>query len=255
MPKINKEGMEKISAIVRKSNQSFFLFVAVFFLLTLIVLSFLVLLSTMKLSYESGVAGQQKNQGKLIGGDRDTGGCLVGAGYSWCEAKKKCLRVWEEPCVDRDLTPEEKVKKYIEDNISFLALGNNENRPLNVSEINFISDHSVFVGYDDGQNFYNAEAEFRFSSAGEILIDKFVIKNKNGQEYAPQSCEVDSDCVPLPSQCHPHICINKKDAAKFVKPEACTMMFDVQAAYSAQDCVCDESAKECLDKNLNKTGE
>ncbi len=33
-----------------------------------------------------------------IGGDKDAGGCLIGAGYSWCEAKQKCLRVWEEKC-------------------------------------------------------------------------------------------------------------------------------------------------------------
>jgi hypothetical protein len=36
----------------------------------------------------------------IIGGDRDQGGCLVGAGYSWCPSKNKCLRVWEEPCDD-----------------------------------------------------------------------------------------------------------------------------------------------------------
>jgi hypothetical protein len=35
---------------------------------------------------------------QLIGGDVDEGGCLIGAGYSWCEAKGKCLRVWEEEC-------------------------------------------------------------------------------------------------------------------------------------------------------------
>jgi len=35
---------------------------------------------------------------KLIGGDKDEGGCLIGAGYSWCEQKQKCLRVWEETC-------------------------------------------------------------------------------------------------------------------------------------------------------------
>lgn len=38
------------------------------------------------------------NETKIIGGDKDEGGCLVGAGYSWCEAKNKCLRVWEEKC-------------------------------------------------------------------------------------------------------------------------------------------------------------
>lgn len=35
---------------------------------------------------------------KNIGGDRDEYGCLVAAGYSWCEEKQKCLREWEEPC-------------------------------------------------------------------------------------------------------------------------------------------------------------
>jgi hypothetical protein len=34
----------------------------------------------------------------VVGGDRDEHGCIGSAGYSWCEAKAKCLRVWEEPC-------------------------------------------------------------------------------------------------------------------------------------------------------------
>jgi len=34
----------------------------------------------------------------LIGGQKDAGGCLIAAGYSWCEPKKKCLRPWEEKC-------------------------------------------------------------------------------------------------------------------------------------------------------------
>lgn len=40
---------------------------------------------------------------KTIGGDKDAGGCLIGAGYSWCEAKKKCIRVWEERCDGKDM--------------------------------------------------------------------------------------------------------------------------------------------------------
>ncbi|MBN2517462.1 MAG: hypothetical protein JXB14_01315 [Candidatus Altiarchaeota archaeon] len=35
---------------------------------------------------------------KPIGGDKDEHGCLIAAGYSWCEPKQKCLRTWEEPC-------------------------------------------------------------------------------------------------------------------------------------------------------------
>jgi hypothetical protein len=35
---------------------------------------------------------------KPIGGDKDKHGCLGPAGYTWCEAKKKCIRPWEEKC-------------------------------------------------------------------------------------------------------------------------------------------------------------
>ena len=35
----------------------------------------------------------------LIGGEKDEYGCLISAGYTWCELKKKCIRLWEENCV------------------------------------------------------------------------------------------------------------------------------------------------------------
>jgi len=35
---------------------------------------------------------------KPIGGETDSHGCLIATGYSWCEPKQKCLRIWEEPC-------------------------------------------------------------------------------------------------------------------------------------------------------------
>lgn len=34
----------------------------------------------------------------VVGGDRDAHGCIPSAGYTWCEPKQKCLRVWEEAC-------------------------------------------------------------------------------------------------------------------------------------------------------------
>jgi len=44
------------------------------------------------------------DQGKatttMVGNDRDEHGCIGSAGYSWCEAKQKCLRIWEEPCAE-----------------------------------------------------------------------------------------------------------------------------------------------------------
>jgi len=51
-------------------------------------------------------SNQVKNQEKinddsqLLGADRDEHGCIPSAGYSWCEIKNKCLRIWEEECVD-----------------------------------------------------------------------------------------------------------------------------------------------------------
>ncbi|MFH0891659.1 MAG: DUF333 domain-containing protein [Candidatus Falkowbacteria bacterium] len=45
---------------------------------------------------EPGAADKESG---LIGGQKDEHGCLVAAGYSWCEAKEKCLRTWEDPCV------------------------------------------------------------------------------------------------------------------------------------------------------------
>jgi hypothetical protein len=59
---------------------------------------------------QSGAAGADTNAGQpenvpaengqagLIGGQKDEHGCLTPAGYSWCEAKQKCLRIWEEDC-------------------------------------------------------------------------------------------------------------------------------------------------------------
>ena len=40
----------------------------------------------------------QTENNQLVGGDRDAHGCIGSAGYSWCEAKDKCLRSWEEAC-------------------------------------------------------------------------------------------------------------------------------------------------------------
>ncbi len=34
----------------------------------------------------------------LVGNDEDEHGCKASAGFSWCEIKQKCLRLWEEKC-------------------------------------------------------------------------------------------------------------------------------------------------------------
>lgn len=55
---------------------------------------------------------------QVVGGDKDEHGCIPSAGYSWCESKNKCLRVWEEPCIgenDKDRIDEIKsqIKKAL----------------------------------------------------------------------------------------------------------------------------------------------
>jgi len=41
---------------------------------------------------------EQQNKPQVVGGDKDAHGCIGSAGYTWCEAKQKCLRSWEEKC-------------------------------------------------------------------------------------------------------------------------------------------------------------
>ena len=45
-------------------------------------------------------------EASIVGGDRDEHGCIGSAGYSWCETKQKCLRIWEESC-ERTASTEE----------------------------------------------------------------------------------------------------------------------------------------------------
>jgi hypothetical protein len=43
-------------------------------------------------------AGSSVVENPIVGGDKDSHGCIGSAGYSWCEPKQKCLRPWEEKC-------------------------------------------------------------------------------------------------------------------------------------------------------------
>ena len=57
----------------------------------------------------------------VVGGDKDKHGCIGSAGYSWCEAKQKCLRVFEEFCADQVADLVGKIKQA--SNISLAAKG------------------------------------------------------------------------------------------------------------------------------------
>jgi hypothetical protein len=51
-----------------------------------------------------------------IGGETDEHGCMLMAGYTWCEEKQKCLREWEEKCEpDPDSPPPKRSYSLIEE--------------------------------------------------------------------------------------------------------------------------------------------
>jgi hypothetical protein len=52
-------------------------------------------------SAEQDFSSTNTNQ-ELIGGQQDDHGCLIAAGYRWCQEKEKCLRIWEETCYEAD---------------------------------------------------------------------------------------------------------------------------------------------------------
>jgi len=54
---------------------------------------------------------EQTREEELIGGQKDENGCLIAAGYSWCDAKQKCLRTWEESCEEAETPPEYSAEK------------------------------------------------------------------------------------------------------------------------------------------------
>lgn len=67
----------------------------------------------------------------------------------------------------------------------------------------------------------------------------------NSEEIS--ACQTSGDCVPMPG-CHPTECINKEYESLFTKPEFCTLEYRYDAAYSPEDCSCDNNV--CI--NLNR---
>jgi hypothetical protein len=61
---------------------------------------------------------------QMVGNDRDEHGCIGSAGYSWCEAKQKCLRTWEEQCeesAEEDTSQEDGAGQTDEDRAGDIA--------------------------------------------------------------------------------------------------------------------------------------
>ena len=67
-----------------------------------------------------------------------------------------------------------------------------------------------------------------------------------------KTCEQSEECIPVPG-CHPSKCINMEYKDNFKEPEMCTLQFEIQAAYSNEDCICLDNT--CTNKNANRTME
>ena len=77
-----------------------------------------------------------------------------------------------------------------------------------------------------------------------LILSVFLFACTEKGDFGPEKfepivdlCQTDNDCVPLPG-CHPRECINIAYEGDYEQPEVCTMMFDNEAAYNAEDCVC-----------------
>ncbi|MCL5666290.1 MAG: immunoglobulin domain-containing protein [Patescibacteria group bacterium] len=110
----------------------------------------------------------QNSDEQVIGGQKDERGCLIAAGYSWCEAKQKCLRTWEEAC-----TTDDALKNYLRDNLSALSpekevLGGK----FYVADLKVISSTKAEVTYEDGHNQFRAQFNYSLQD-GKVKITNF----------------------------------------------------------------------------------
>lgn len=72
-----------------------------------------------------------------LGGDRDEHGCIGSAGYSWCEAKKKCIRIFEEDCLSAEAIRSALAQKYNKKTSEVFFDINKENTKYVVGSVSF----------------------------------------------------------------------------------------------------------------------
>lgn len=73
----------------------------------------------------------------IVGGDRDEHGCIGSAGYSWCEAKQKCIRVWEEDCLSAEAIKSLLMAKYNKKSSELSVKISKENSQYAVGGVSF----------------------------------------------------------------------------------------------------------------------
>ncbi|MFW6312031.1 MAG: eight-cysteine-cluster domain-containing protein [Nanoarchaeota archaeon] len=108
--------------------------------------------------------------GRQIGGETDEHGCFIGAGYSWCEAKQKCIRVWEENCTD-------------------ITIIENEKKAENIA-VNYIINTDDYIDYE-GQNLIITNIETYFCEGCYRIIGNYqLISEKDNNIMDLKSFEI-----------------------------------------------------------------
>ena len=104
-------------------------------------------------------------QQKLVGNDKDAHGCIGSAGYSWCEAKQKCLRPWEEKC--ETTTAQQTIKVTSPNGGEAITQGQKVN--ITWSSTGLSSSDKVFIML---LNYTNVKDPLQQVASGQILADK-----------------------------------------------------------------------------------
>jgi putative hemolysin len=147
----------------------------------------------------------------IVGGDKDEHGCIGSAGYSWCELKNKCLRIWEEPCLPDDEV--KAVNDYLNKNISNLSpvkevLGGK----YYVTNTRFDKSGEAVIDYEDGHIAHQAKViyEYKNSAVKVLSFTLSDVDNEGGtkepgalsgssgdcKNYQPETCP--AECVVCP---------------------------------------------------------
>ena len=107
-----------------------------------------------------------------IGGQTDEHGCLIAAGYSWCEARQECERSWERYCT---ATVPKTVTFTCDDGKSIVAdfyVGDDKFVDLALSDARAMSVPRAISA--SGARYANADESFVFWNKGDTA---FVTEN------------------------------------------------------------------------------
>lgn len=149
---------------------------------------------------------------------------------------------------DNTVSVEDTLKNYLKDNISDLS---SEKAVLGgtfyVTDLQLQENNKARVSYEDGHIALKANFDYVINNDTVEIKNFEIIKDNSVITENHLKCNNHEDCVPLPG-CHPRSCINKKFIDQYDKPDMCTELFDFCAAYTSEDCICQQGT--CFNEKL-----